>query len=54
MVGTIAGVKIDESDVIDLITKGETRKISGFTSKKGNKFDAKLKLNEDTEVKFEF
>ena len=53
-VGTIAGVKIDESDVIDLITKGETRKISGFTSKKGNKFDAKLKLNEDKEVKFEF
>lgn len=53
-VGTIAGVKIDESDVIDLITRGETRKISGFTSKKGNKFDAKLKLNEDKEVKFEF
>ena len=50
----IAGVKIKENDVLDLITKRETKNIKGFTSKSGNKFDAKLVLNDNHKVEFKF
>ena len=48
------GKTISDSAFKDLMEKGETKKISGFKSKKtGKKFDAKLKL-EGTEIKFSF
>ena len=45
---------IDEANVIRLLENGETGIIKGFVSKKGNKFNAKLKLNTDHEVVFDF
>ena len=52
--GIIAGKKITDNQIKDLLTKGKTNKIKGFKSKKGSKFDAYLKLLEDGSVKFEF
>jgi DNA topoisomerase-3 len=40
----IAGKKLTKNQVKMLLEKGETSKIKGFTSKKGKKFDAKLRL----------
>lgn len=45
---------INESEVLQLLENGETKLIKGFVSKKGNKFNAKLKLNSDHEVIFDF
>lgn len=42
---TIAKKKISETQVKKLLQNGTTDKISGFTSAKGKKFDAKLKLD---------
>lgn len=58
-IGQIAGVKLKESQVKELLKEGITSTISGFKSKKGTKFDAKLALNKDesgkaTGVKFVF
>lgn len=50
---TIAKKKISNAMVKRLLTKGETGKLKGFTSKAGKKFDANLKLV-GTEVKFDF
>ncbi|MEH7929068.1 topoisomerase C-terminal repeat-containing protein [Staphylococcus pseudintermedius] len=44
---------ISASDIKALLRKGKTRLIKGFKSKKGTKFDAYLKL-EDNKVGFEF
>lgn len=46
-IGQVAGVKIKEAQVKELLEKGITSTISGFKSKKGTKFDAKLTLNKD-------
>jgi DNA topoisomerase III len=46
---TIAGKKIPKSAVIQLLQKGTTQKIQGFTSKKGKKFSARLKIDPDQE-----
>ena len=43
----VAGVKLKEAQVKDLLTNGITDTISGFKSKKGTKFDAKLTLSKD-------
>jgi len=43
-VGEIAGVILSDEQLKDLIEKGRTEVISGFKSKKGNKFDAALKF----------
>ena len=38
---------IPKSNIKQLIEKGETTEIKGFKSEKGNKFNAKLKLEND-------
>ncbi|WP_097005280.1 type IA DNA topoisomerase [Lacrimispora amygdalina] len=48
-----ASKKITDSVVRELMTKGVTKEISGFKSKTGKKFSAKLKLNEG-KVEFDF
>lgn len=55
-VGRIAGLKLSQEDLTDLIEKGKTRVIDGFTSSKKNKFSASLKLSResDGEVKIVF
>ena len=51
---TIAKKKLTTNQIKALITKGKTGLIKGFTSKKGSKFDAKLKLDADYRVTFDF
>lgn len=51
--GTIAGKKLSDKQIESLVVKGSTSKISGFTSKAGKKFSAKLKLN-GNKVEFDF
>lgn len=46
-IGQIAGVKLNDTTVKELLTNGITSLISGFKSKSGNKFDAKIALNKD-------
>jgi len=43
-IGRICGVNLEEKDIEDLITKGITRPISDFISKKNKNFTACLKL----------
>ncbi|WP_026462624.1 DNA topoisomerase 3 [Adhaeribacter aquaticus] len=51
----IAGKTISDKTFSDLIQKGKTPKIKGFTSTKtGNKFDASLLLNSEFKVVFQF
>ena len=50
-IGQIAGVKLKEAQVKELLSNGVTSLISGFKSKKGTKFDAKLSLGRDDEGK---
>lgn len=52
--GTVAGHKMKEQDLIDLLTKGKT-KAYNFTSKAGKKFKAHLVLNtSEKKTEFEF
>ncbi|MFO7568882.1 MAG: topoisomerase C-terminal repeat-containing protein, partial [Smithellaceae bacterium] len=44
---TIAGKKIPKSVVTQLLQKGTTRTLQGFTSKQGKKFSARLKIDLD-------
>lgn len=46
-IGTIAGVKLNENQVKELLQQGETSTISGFKSKSGSKFEAKLGLDKE-------
>lgn len=46
--------KISETMVKTLIKKGRTKLLKGFVSKAGNKFEAKLVLDENFKVVFEF
>lgn len=46
--------KIAENDVIQLFTTGNTRTISGFKTKEGKEFAAKLYFGEDGQVKLDF
>lgn len=50
-IGTIAGVKLNETTVKELLSSGITPLLSGFKSKSGRKFDAKLSLAKDEEGK---
>ena len=52
--GTIAGKMIPEKTAQRIIETGDSGLIKGFTSKKGNKFDAHLKLKPDGKIGFEF
>ena len=50
----IAGKKLTEKQIHTLIAKGKTGVIKGFKSKKGNKFDARLKLGPEYKAAFDF
>jgi len=52
---TIAKKTLSEKNIKDLISKGSTALIKGFTSTKtGKAFDAKIKFNKDFATEFEF
>ncbi len=53
-IGKIASVKLKESHVKQLLTRGKTDVIEGFVARTGMKFDAPLKLTEDGQVTFDF
>ncbi|MBR6307816.1 MAG: topoisomerase C-terminal repeat-containing protein [Lachnospiraceae bacterium] len=53
-VGKIAGVELTPEQFIKLITDKKTDKIQGFLSKKGSVFDAVLKLDENSNIVFDF
>ena len=53
-VGKVAGVDIPEEQFVKLITEKKTDVITGFLSKKGLFFDARLKLNDEFRTEFEF
>lgn len=51
----IAGLKLKDKDIIDLIEKGKTKKLKGFVSKAGKEFEAYLVVNKETrKVDFNF
>jgi DNA topoisomerase III len=51
----LAGKKLTEKQISELLLKGKTSKIKGFTSPKtGNKFEAQLVLNPEGKVVFQF
>lgn len=54
MVGKVAGVKIKEATLKELLTRKKTDVISGFIAKTGMKFDAPLKLTEIGDIAFDF
>ena len=53
-IGQIAGVKLKEAQVKELLVKKKTNIIKGFIAKTGMMFDAPLKLTEDGQVTFDF
>lgn len=53
-VGKIAGVDIPKDQFVKLIKEKKSDVISGFLSKKGVFFDARLKLEEDCRISFDF
>ena len=53
-IGKIAGVKLKEASVRELLLRGKTDVIHGFIAKTGMMFDAPLKLTEDGHVTFDF
>ena len=53
-IGKIAGVKLKEASVRELLLRGKTDVIHGFIAKTGMMFDAPLKLAEDGHVTFDF
>lgn len=50
----ICGKKLTDANIKQLLEKGITKPIKGFTSKAGKPFDAKLKLASDNSGKLEF
>jgi DNA topoisomerase-3 len=50
----ISGKRLTEKQVHALIGKGKTRLIKGFNGRSGKKFDARLRLDEQWKVVFEF
>lgn len=53
-IGKIAGVKLKEAQVRELLIKKKTEVMKGFIAKTGMMFDAPLKLTEDGQVVFDF
>lgn len=53
-IGKIAGVKLKEAQVKELLIRKKTDVIKGFVAKTGMLFDAPLKLTEDGQVTFDF
>lgn len=50
----IAGVTLSEDNIITLLTERFLPNVKGFTSKKGRKFNASLRLDEKDQITFEF
>jgi DNA topoisomerase-3 len=53
-IGKIAGVKLKEEQVKELLLRKKTGVIKGFVAKTGMMFDAPLKLTEEGRVEFDF
>lgn len=53
-IGKIAGVELTKEQLTKLLTDKESDKISGFISKKGSTFEAKLKFDENFNIVFDF
>ena len=52
---TVAKVELSDEVMRDLLTTGVTKeKVTGFTSKAGNMFDAHLKFTEEEGIRFDF
>ena len=50
----VAGKLLSDADITDLLTKGKTRTLNGFTSKQGKTFSAAIAFDEDFNTKFVF
>ena len=50
----IAGKLLTDGDITDLLTKGKTRTLNGFTSKQGKSFSAAIAFDENFNTKFVF
>ncbi len=53
-ISKISGVKLNDSQVKQLLTTKKTDVITGFLSKNGTKFEAPLKLTEEGQIVFDF
>ena len=51
---TVARKKLTEKQAKELLEKGKTTRLKGFTAKSGKKFDAVLKFDADFKVVFDF
>lgn len=50
----VAGKLLTDADITDLLTKGKTRTLNGFTSKQGKPFSAAIAFDENFNTKFVF
>lgn len=50
----VAGKLLTDADITDLLTKGKTRTLNGFTSKQGKSFSAAIAFDENFNTKFIF
>lgn len=50
----VAGKLLTDADITDLLTKGKTRTLNGFTSKQGKTFSAAIAFDENFNTKFVF
>lgn len=50
----VAGKLLTDADITDLLTKGKTRTLNGFTSKQGQPFSAAIAFDENFNTKFVF
>ena len=50
----VAGKLLTDADITDLLTKGKTKTLNGFTSKQGKPFSAAIAFDEDFNTKFVF
>ncbi len=50
----MAGKKLTEKQILALVGKGRTGLIKGFRNRAGNKFEARLRLDSQWKVVFEF
>ena len=50
----VAGKLLSDADITDLLTKGKTKTLNGFTSKQGKTFSAAIVFDEDFNTKFVF
>lgn len=50
----VAGKLLTDADITDLLTKGKTRTLNGFTSKQGKSFSTAIAFDENFNTKFVF